>query len=110
MGVPLADPVGEEDTQERIAYETILKQPRVFQDNVEGMQRMYEIRLGPEADVMLICFRTSKSTKGKQLAMALQALYESDVFAKEGVTYRSDYAPKGKELKALESLLAKMRR
>ena len=74
------------------------------------MQRMYEIRLGPESEVMSIRFRTGRSAKGKQLAMALQALYESDFFAKEGITYRNDYAPKGKELRALESLLSKMRR
>ena len=109
MGVPLNDPATEEEN-DRVAYETTLKQLQIFQDNVEGMQRMYEIRLGPESEVMLICFRTSKAAMGKQLAMALQAFYESDVFAKEGVTYRNDYALKGKELTALECLLAKMRR
>ena len=48
--------------------------------------------------------------KGKQLALASQALYESDVFARAGVTYRNDYAPKGRELRALEDLPNKIRK
>ena len=110
MGVPREEPKTSEETQDRVAYDTTLRQMRIFQECPEGMQRMHETRLGPDSDVMLICFRTAKRSKGKQLAMALQALYENDVFAKEGITYRNDYAPKGRELEALEALLSKMRR
>ena len=36
MGVPLNDPATEEEN-DRVAYETTLKQLQIFQDNVEGM-------------------------------------------------------------------------
>ena len=81
-----------------------------YEGNSRGHAAPYGTQRGPDSDKTILVFRTAKTAKGKQLALATQAPYENDTFARNGINYRNDYAPKGRELKALEDLLNKMQK